>query len=445
MSASDAPPGERPRDSKGEPPRLVRAVGVFGLAASIVNITIGGGIFRLPSLVAATLHAAAPLAFVICAAVMGVIVVCFAEAGKRVDLTGGPYAWVGEAFGPFPGFLAGVLLWLPGTLAMSAVATILADAFAGLVPVLGGAAGRALFLVALFGVLGAVNLSGVRQGTWLNVVATAAKLVPLTGLVAVGLFVIDPANLAQTAPPSAATLSRAAMLLMFAFFGLESALIPSGEIADVRRTVPRAILAAMVLVTALYVLVQIVAQGVLGDALARQSAPLAAAAARVFGPRGATVLYAGTLVAMLGSVAGMTLAAPRGLYAFAEQRVLPGALLRVHPRFHTPYLAIVTQCALVCLLAITSGFERLAVIANLAALLLYALCCLAAWRLSRKERPSWRAAWAPCLACGAILWLLTSITWPEWRVLGAVLLPASLLYALKVGWRRTPQAIAANR
>lgn len=413
----------------------MRAVGVLGLAASIVNITVGGGIFRLPSMVAATLHAAAPIAFVLCAAVMGVIVVCFAEAGKRVDLTGGPYAWVGEAFGPFPGFLAGVLLWLPGTLAMSAVATILADAFAGLVPDLGGAAGRTLFLVALFGVLGAVNVSGVRQGTWLNIAATAAKIVPLAVLVAVGLFAIDPANLLPATAPSAATLSRAAMLLMFAFFGLESALIPSGEIKDVRRTVPRAILMAMVAVTALYVAVQVVAQGVLGDTLASETAPLAAAAGKVFGPRGATALYAGTFVAMLGSVAGMTLAAPRGLYAFAAKGVLPAALLRVHPRFRTPFVAIAVQCALVCGLAVTSGFERLAVIANLSALLLYALCCLAAWRLACRERPAWRAAWAPLLACGAILWLLTSITWPEWRVLGAVLLPVSLLYVLKVRWR----------
>jgi len=397
---------------------LRRAVGVFGLAASIVNITIGGGIFRLPSLVAATLHAAAPLAFLVCAAVMGVIVVCFAEAGKRVDLTGGPYAYVSEAFGPFPGFLAGVLLWLPGTLAMSAVATILADAFAGLT---GSIAGRALFLLTLFTVLGAVNVCGVRQGTWLNIAATAAKLVPLAALVAGGIFAIEPAHLVPAAAPSAASLARATMLLMFAFFGLESALIPSGEIVDVRRTVPRAILVAMIAVTLLYVAVQVVAQGVLGDALATESAPLAAAAAKVFGPGGATFLYAGTFVSMLGSVAGMTLAAPRGLYAFAERGLLPGVLKRVDPRFHTPSVAIAVQCALVCLLAITSGFERLAVIANLAALLLYALCCLAAWRLSG-------VVWAPVVAGGAILWLLTSITWPEWRVLGAVLVPVSLVY-----------------
>src|SRR5262249_5244005 len=91
---------------------LVRVLGPLGLAASIFNITIGGGIFRLPAIVAVSLGAAAPLAYLICAAAMGLIVLCIAEAGSRVSLTGGPYAYVEVAFGPFVGFIAGVLLWL---------------------------------------------------------------------------------------------------------------------------------------------------------------------------------------------------------------------------------------------------------------------------------------------------------------------------------------------
>src|SRR3954462_14119556 len=97
---------------------LVRELGVWGLAASIVNITIGGGIFRLPAAAAAQLGAAAPMAFVVCAIAMCLIVLCFAEAGSRVALTGGVYAYVEVAFGPLVGFLAGVLLWLPGALAL---------------------------------------------------------------------------------------------------------------------------------------------------------------------------------------------------------------------------------------------------------------------------------------------------------------------------------------
>src|SRR5580765_4930062 len=160
-------------------PSLVRAVGITGLAASIVNVTIGGGIFRLPALVAFQLHAAAPLAFLVCAAAMSLIVVCFAEAGKRVDLTGGPYAYVEVAFGRFSGFLAGVLVWLLGTFAVASVSTVFADWVGALAPPLAGPAGRAVVLVLTFALLRAVNVLGVREGTRLNEVATAAKLLPL--------------------------------------------------------------------------------------------------------------------------------------------------------------------------------------------------------------------------------------------------------------------------
>ena len=103
---------------------LVRVIGTFGLAAAIINITIGGGIFRLPANVAGSLGAAAPLAYLVCAVAMGLIVLCIADAGSRVSLTGGPYAYVGTAFGPYAGFLSGVLLWMLGTFATAAVSTV---------------------------------------------------------------------------------------------------------------------------------------------------------------------------------------------------------------------------------------------------------------------------------------------------------------------------------
>jgi amino acid transporter len=418
-------------------PSLVRAVGTLGLAASIVNVTIGGGIFRLPALVALTLRAAAPLAFLVCAAAMGLIVVCFAEAGKRVDLTGGPYAYVETAFGSFSGFLAGVLVWLLGTFAVAAVSTVFADSVGALLPPLAGPAGRALVLVATFAALGAVNIAGVREGTRLNAVAAVAKLLPLLLLVVAGLFRIRPANLALTEPISPGTVARASILLIFAFSGVESALVPSGEIREVRRTVPRALLLAMLVITAFYIALQMVAQGVLGSDLQGETTPLAAAAARVFGPWGGTLLLLGAVVSMFGYVSGMTLAVPRALYAFARDGFLPGALGRVHPRFHTPYLAIVTQSALVCLLAVTSGFERLAILANLVTLLLYAGCCLAAWQLGRRDPGSagWRVTVVPFAACAVIAWLLTSITWREWRAALLMLGAATLVFVVTSGAR----------
>ena len=129
---------------------LVRAIGTFGLAAGIINITIGGGIFRLPANVAGSLGPAAPLAYLVCAVAMALIVFCIADAGSRVPLTGGPYAYVGTAFGPYVGFLSGVLLWMLGTFATAAVATVFASSLGLLVPPLAGRGMEIAILVAAF-------------------------------------------------------------------------------------------------------------------------------------------------------------------------------------------------------------------------------------------------------------------------------------------------------
>ena len=423
-------------------PSLVRAFGAWGLAASIVNVTVGGGIFRLPAGVAASLGAGAPLAYGVCAAAMGLIALCFAEAGSRVAMTGGPYAYVEVAFGRFAGFLAGVLVWLLGTLAVAAVSTIFADSIGALAPRLDGPAPRALILVTIFGLLSGVNIRGIRQGVLLNAVATVAKLLPLLLLIVAGLVAIRPVNLAWTQRPPLGAVARTSILLIFAFSGIESALVPSGEIKDVRRTVPRAIFVAMVVITLLYLALQMVAQGVLGGDLGAQRAPLAEAAARVFGPWGRTLLLVSATVSMFGYVSGMTLAVPRALFAFGRDGFLPHRVAAIHPRYRTPHVAIVLQSAIVCTLAITNGFEKLAILANLATLILYAGCCLAAWELRRRGvrtgGPPLRMPGSgpiPLMAVVAITWLLTSVTRQEWAVAAGVVVVASLLFLVTSGRR----------
>lgn len=427
----------------GADSQLVRAIGVVGLAAGIVNVTIGGGIFRLPASpdVSGRLGGAAPLAYVVCAVAMGLIVLCIAEAGSRVALTGGPYAYVEVAFGRFVGFLVGVLLWLTGTMAFAAVATIFIDNVARSIPWLVGF-GRLPFLALVLALLAYVNIRGVRQGTRFNAVSTAVKLVPLLVLIAVGLFAIEPANLRWSTTPSAGDLSRASIFLIFAFAGIESALVPSGEVRDPARTVPRAVFLAMGAVTVIYILLHLVAQGTLGSALVGSPTPLADAAGRAMGRWGAALLTLGVVLSTFGYLSGMTLAVPRALFAFARDGFLPQALARVHPVHQTPHVAIVVQAVLVLLLAASNGFEFLAVIANVAALLVYLGCALAAWRLRRMgvegagtpfRIPG--GAVAPVLAVLVILGLLSSITLREWGVTGLVVAAAVLVYVINVRTR----------
>jgi amino acid transporter len=449
----DQRPVPTPADASspvGSEARLVRAMGVWALAASIVNITVGGGIFRLPAFVAGQLGSGGALAYVVCAVAMGLIVLCFAEAGSRVALTGGPYAYVEVAFGPFAGFLSGVLLWVVGTLALSAVATLFADAVGALVPALGSGAMRAVVLVATFAVLGAVNVLGVRQGTAVNVVSTIAKLVPLLLLLVLGAFAVKRANLSGIPAPAGASLARTSVLLIFAFAGVESALVPSGEVRDVARTIPRAIALAMVAVTLLYIGLHWVSQGVLGAALGTSRTPLADAAAVALGPWGRTMMLAGAAVSMFGYVGGMTLAVPRALFALGRDGFLPRALAAVHPRWHTPYVAIAVQGVIVCALAVSSGFEKLAILANLSTLLLYAGCCLAAWQLRRRDVRAGgipfrvpAAGVVPFLALAAIGYMLLSITWREWAVVAGVLAAATVVYVVTRGVRARARTVGA--
>jgi amino acid transporter len=414
---------------------LIRAIGTWGLAASIVNVTVGGGIFRLPASpdVTGRLGAAAPLAYVACAIVMGLIVLCIAEAGSRISLTGGPYAYVEMTFGRYVGFLVGVMLWLIGATALPGVAGLFADAAARLVPALGSSAGRAFFLAVMLSAVAFINVVGVKQGTRLNALLTVAKLAPLLLLLGVGLFAVDTANLKWTHAPAAADLSRASVILIFAFAGVESALVPSGEVRDNARTVPRAVFIAMGLITLVYIGLQVVAQGVLGAALVGDATPLATAAGKVFGPGGVVLLSTGFMISAFGYLGGMMLAVPRALFAFARDGILPRQLASVHPRYHTPWVAIVVQSGIAWVLAVTNTFEALAIIANVSAALVYLGCAAAAWKLRRV--PAMPGAFrvpggsmVPVLAAVAVLFLLSSVTVKEWSVLAAVIVVASVLY-----------------
>src|SRR6478672_1783012 len=256
--------------------QLVRAMGVPSLTANIVNSTIGAGIFVLPALMAQGLGSAAPLAFVCCAIAMVLFVTCFAIAGSRVSLTGGLYAYVEVAFGRYVGFLAGMLYFLTALGAVAGVVNVLADSVALVVPFLAGPIMRRVVMFAVYGSLVLINIRGVRQGASAVTAITGAKLLPLLLFICVGIFFIHVPNLAWSGWPSSKSLGDAVILLIFAFVGIEVALIPSGEVKNPARTVPRSAYLALVITAVIYILNQIVGQGTLGADLAKHpDAPLA--------------------------------------------------------------------------------------------------------------------------------------------------------------------------
>lgn len=428
-----------PTSDRGTEPELIRAIGTRDLAANIINLVVGAGIFVLPALVFAEIGSASFLAYLVCAVAIGLVFLCFAEIGSRVTTSGGAYAYVEAAFGPFAGFLTSALLWFAyAVMSDAAIANVLYESLASAVPGLGGRVTRIAFMLVIFGGLAAINVSGVRHGARFVFALTVIKLAPLLLLVLVGLPQIEGEHLLVDGSwPSVERLGAASLLLFFAFGGAESALTPSGEIVRPAKTVPRALLLGVGGVFALYLAIQIVAQGVLGPSLAAHpDTPLAASADHIL--RGAgLLLIAGVSISIFGTLSGDLLASPRAIFAAAENGHLPAFLAAVHPRYRTPHVAIVVFAALTCGIAISGAFTFLAVASSAALLLIYLGCSLAVFRLRRRDVGGndkvFRAPGGPVIpaaSCLVILWLLSHVTVAEAGVLGSILVAAALYYII---------------
>jgi amino acid transporter len=198
-------------------------------------------------------------------------------------------------------------------------------------------------------------------------------------------------------------------------------------------------------------LIQLVAQGTLGgERLAQNTiAPLAESAALFLGNFGRLLLLVGATISSFGYLTSDILNTPRTLFAFGRDGVLPKALAHVHPRFRSPDVAIILYAAVAFALSLISTFEGLAVMANVAALLLYLLCSAAAWQLVRRDVRTDGAPFRfpgaqifPFVAIILIAWMLAHATMKEWKVLGIVLAIGSALYWIRFSLR--PSEVAAG-
>ena len=336
---------------------LVRAVGPWAFAASIVSMIVGAGIFAVPAALAACVGPYAPLAFLACGFAIGAVGICLAEGGSRVPTSGGVYGVIEAAFGPLTGYVCGTLLWVCCVLACGAVAAALADVTATLFPQSLMGPVRGAVIVGVIGGIALVNIGGVARGARLVSATTTLKLAPLAIFIIAGASALHSSNFVQTVEPDAQGFGRALILAVFALVGMETSLCASGEVRQPNRTIPRALAIAMVSTTILYVAIQVIAQGILGSSLATSKAPLADAMAHIH-PALRAVMLAGTALSMFGWLGSDILGSPRQLFAFARDGLLPRVLGQIHPRSHAPYAAILCYSSISILLALTGTLRR---------------------------------------------------------------------------------------
>ena len=370
-----------------EPEKLPRNLGLAGIWLLAVNGMIGAGIFGLPGGAVRYAGEWSPFIYVVCALLILPILLCFAELASYYRGTGGPIRYVTDAFGSFIGFQAGWLFYVIRVVSFSANSVLLVDSIGYFWPEAAGGSMRLLLLALICFGLTFINVIGNVRAIRSLAILTIAKLFVLIGLVFAGirLFVMP---LTGDAPLPAGELDfgAATFLLIYAYVGFESAVVPAGEARDPARDMPRALLLSLGVVALLYLAIQLVATAAVPD-LATSTTPLLDAAAVLLGPVGAMILMLGVLASVGGNLVGAIFSSPRISYALALDGRLPTWFAAVHPRFLTPANSIVVFGVVSFLLAALGTFIFLAATTILSRLLMYILVCAAVPRLRARFSP----------------------------------------------------------
>jgi amino acid transporter len=404
---------------------LLRAISRPLLVAVIVNAIIGAGILGLPGRAFAVAGTWSLLAWVLCAILIGAVALCFAEVGSRFTQTGGPYLYAHVAFGPAIGFLVGWVTWVTRPLTIAAIGNLLVGYASALWPAAGSGAPRIVVITAFIAVLTAVLVAGIRETALVSTAFTAGKLAVLGVFIVAGLPAMAWDQVAFEAAPDPGAIASAVLLLVFAFGGFETGAVVTGEIGNPRRDLPTGMIAALGIVAALYILVQLVAIGTASN-LVTSERPLADAATVFLGPIVGRTFALVALMLLLGTMLTTLLLGTRMLYALGEQGQLPAFFARVHGRTRTPIGSILVTCGVAYLATLFSTFAGALVIATSTRIVTYLVTCLALPVLRRRRDVApplfeLRAGIPIAVGCATVLaFLLFQSSWTELATLVGV-------------------------
>jgi amino acid transporter len=363
--------------------KLIRTIGFWGLVAMCINGVVGSGVFLLPHQSFTLLGSFALWAPLLFAIPVFILALNFAEASSHFTEPGGAYLYAKTAFGDFIGFETGWMNWIARVTSLASLSNGFVLALGLLVPSLKLGYARAAVITFTILLLALIHYLGVKYGAASIYVFTFGKLVPLVGFIILALVVwkSNPLPGSFTFPGAGTQWSEAALFMLFAYAGFENLGVPAGEFKNPRRDLPLALLAGILIIATLYALAQLAAMSALPD-LSKTETPIASAAAALIGPVGALIVTIGALLSMAGTNSGTMLEGSRMLYALGRDRRM-GPVSYVHPRFHTPTVAIIIHASVALILAVAGSFATLALISTVARLTTYLTTCLAVPRLRK--------------------------------------------------------------
>ncbi|WP_010295122.1 APC family permease [Clostridium senegalense] len=391
-----------------------KKIGFWSIVLLGINSIIGSGIFLLPNQ-AMELIGPASLGVILFDMLLVVsIALCFAEVGGMFSKNGGPYVYAKEAFGSFVGFEVGFMKWAIGIIAWATMAVGFVTALSAVWPAAGEGMMKNIIIIVILGGLGIINILGVSISKILNNIITVGKLVPLFIFIAVGIFFIKGSNFNPVFPSGVyqgGSFGAAALLIFYAFTGFESIAVAAEDMENPEKNIPKAIITVMIIVSVVYLLIQAVSIGILGEQLALTKTPVADASAVFLGSWGGILVTAGTLISIGGINIAASFITPRTAVALAEDGLLPKCLNKYNKK-GTPYIAIIVTVALTIPVALSGSFTKLAAISVVSRFAQYVPTCLSVLVL-RKKRPDLKSSFRiplgpviPILAVVVSGWLL---------------------------------------
>lgn len=348
-----------------------RKLSLFDVTNLVTGAIIGADIYVASSFGAGYLGPASLVVWVTAGLIAIVIALCFAQCAMLLPRVGGPYAYAKGAWGPFAGFIVGWSLWLAEWISLAVFPLAFTRYLMFFFPNL-DLLTQIVVKVVFVAFLAVTNIVGIRAAGKVNDALTLLKLAPLIFFVMAGIrwVFLNPvqasANFSPFAPFGFANFGSAIVLIFWAYAGFEISTIPAEEIDKPSKTIPKAVILGILIVTAFYLTTNIVLFGVRNwTQLANDTAPLATASNAILTSNAALAFFGGALVGVgaLISVAGSDESGMIGTsrlgYALAADGLFPRVLARIHKKFKTPHVSIIIQSVTALAASIVGGLSLL--------------------------------------------------------------------------------------
>lgn len=394
-------------------PTLKKEIGLFTATALVVGNMMGSGIFMLPaSLAGVSGPGATILAWILTGLGSLVLALTFANLGSKIPKTGGTYEYSRLAYGNFMGFMTAWLYWngswIGNATIFIVVATYLGEVISALTnsPMVGF-----LFCSAILWTSTYINIRGTKLAGMVTSIITVFKVLLFIFFIVIGLMYFDPTNLTPMFPAGkgVSTIPMAAALTLWAFMGLETASVAGGEIKNPEKNVKRSTIMGMLISTVLYILISIVAMGAMNQSeLATSTAPISDIIVKVLNLKSLDALNIAIAISILGTGMGWLLSTARVAYAAGEDGIFPKTFAKVHPKYNTPYVALIIGSIfinIIFLMNFTKGlagaYNFIVVLATLSYLPIYAISTIAEIILMVKDdkKPSLKAHLGLIIRC----------------------------------------------